>query len=67
MQLALTRFAFGSLGAVLPEPMAALAERLYFSPRRHAPPQRERPLLAEAQAFHVDTPAGSLAAWRWQP
>src|SRR4051812_22139734 len=67
MQLALTRFAFSSLGTLLPEPMAALAERIYFSPRRHSPPAREQSLLAEATAFHVDTPAGSLAAWRWQP
>jgi predicted alpha/beta hydrolase family esterase len=61
------RLAFTSLGAVAPEPMAALAERLYFSPRRHRAPERERAFLEDATAYRVDTPAGSVAAYRWQP
>src|SRR5689334_22239173 len=65
--LAFTRFAFSSLGAVLPEPMAALAEKLYFSPRRHRQPERERSFLADAHPVSFATPAGTLAGWRWQP
>ncbi|HEY4221726.1 MAG TPA: alpha/beta fold hydrolase [Myxococcota bacterium] len=65
--LTATRIAFSSLGAVAPEPMAAWAERLYMSPRRHETPERERAVLEDATALRVDTPAGQLAAWRWQP
>jgi pimeloyl-ACP methyl ester carboxylesterase len=67
LTLKATRLAFSSLGAVLPEPMAALAERLYFSPRRHRMPARERAVLADGQRFTVETSAGPLAAWRFEP
>lgn len=67
LALRATRLAFSSLGTVMPEPMAALAERMYFSPRRHRTPQRERAVLAEAEAFVVESEEGPLAAWRWLP
>ncbi len=67
MNVKAVRLAFSGLGAVLPEPMAALAERLYFAARRHPAPERERAVLDDGVAFFVPTPHGSLAAWRWEP
>lgn len=67
LALRATRLAFSSLGVVIPEPMAALAERLYFSPKRHRAPHRERAVLHEAEAFVVESDVGPLAAWRWEP
>ena len=61
------RLAFTGVGAVLPEPMAALAERLYFAARRHPAPEREQAILDEGVAFTVETELGPLAASRWEP
>src|SRR5689334_1188933 len=59
-----TRIAFGSLGTVLPEPMAALAERLYFSARKHRLPERERSILEDAERIDL---IDGVAMWRWTP
>jgi pimeloyl-ACP methyl ester carboxylesterase len=67
MTLKATRLAFTGLGAVLPEPMAALAERLYFSARRHRLPEREREILDDGVAFSVPTGVGVVCASRWEP
>lgn len=67
MSLKATRLAFSGIGAVLPEAMAVLAERMYFTARRHRLPDRERTILEEAMPFTVLAEAGPLCAWRWQP
>lgn len=67
LALPLTRFAFSSLGSVAPEPMAALAERLYFTARRHKLPARERAILEDGLPFTVATKHGAMRAWRWEP
>jgi pimeloyl-ACP methyl ester carboxylesterase len=67
MTLKATRLAFSSLGSVMPEPMAALAERMYFTARRHRLPDRERAILEEGLPFTVHTEHGPVAAWRWEP
>lgn len=67
LALKATRLAFTSLGSVAPEPMALLAERMYFTARRHRLPERERAILDEGSPFTVDTQHGPLHAWRWEP
>ncbi|MDP2345469.1 MAG: alpha/beta fold hydrolase [Deltaproteobacteria bacterium] len=67
MTLRATRLAFSGLGAVLPEPMALLAERLYFSARRHRLPERERDILDDGVPFTLATDVGVVAASRWEP
>jgi uncharacterized protein (TIGR00369 family) len=53
---------------------AAVAARLFTSPRRHPRPERERTTLATGHAFPVEVPLDAprwrgatrtLAAWRW--
>lgn len=67
LALKATRLAFTSLGSVAPEPMAALAERLYFTARKHRLPERERAILDEGFPFSAPTEHGELRAWRWEP
>ena len=67
MSLKATRVAFTGIGAVFPEAMAALAERMYFTARRHRAPERERAALEDAMPFQVQTEAGLVHAWRWEP
>jgi alpha-beta hydrolase superfamily lysophospholipase len=67
LALKATRLAFTSLGSVAPEPMALLAERMYFTARRHRLPERERAILEEGSPFVVDSEHGPLKAWRWEP
>ena len=67
MSLKATRLAFASLGTVLPEPMERVAERLYFTARRHRTPERERGFLEDALPFTVSTAWGAVRAWRWEP
>jgi pimeloyl-ACP methyl ester carboxylesterase len=53
---------------------AALATRLFTTPRRHPRPARERAILATGHAFPIEVPLDSprwkgaqrrIAAWRW--
>jgi pimeloyl-ACP methyl ester carboxylesterase len=59
--------AFPAHGPGVPAPLSRLAGRLYFTPRRHAPPERERGWLAESEPLTFETPAGPVAGYRWAP
>ncbi len=50
-----------------PRAAAAIAQKLFTTPRRYGPPPREVTLLRLAEAADVPTPAGRIATWRWGP
>ncbi len=58
------RAAFAFLGRVAPGAAGAMAERLFLTPPRHAPPTREREALAGAVPFEVRLGRTALRAWR---
>ncbi len=68
-RLALTAVRTGmrALAHLSPEGAAALAERMFLTPRRHARPAAERELLAKGRPLFLPTKYGGLAAWEWGP
>lgn len=54
--LRLVRAGFAMLGAVAPGAAVRVAVRLFFRPRRHARPQREREILSTSK--EIDLPGG---------
>lgn len=54
--LRLVRAGFATLGAVAPGAAVRVAVRLFFRPRRHARPQREREILSTSK--EIDLPSG---------
>jgi pimeloyl-ACP methyl ester carboxylesterase len=56
-----------ALAHVAPEGAAALAERMFLTPHRHARPAVERDLLAKGRPLLLPTKNGDLAAWEWGP
>jgi pimeloyl-ACP methyl ester carboxylesterase len=59
------RGGMGVLSRVSPSSAAAVAERLFLSPRRYRRPAAERELLASAVPRRLHTEHGELAAWEW--
>jgi predicted alpha/beta hydrolase family esterase len=57
------RFKLGSL--LSPESTAAQAEALFSTPHHFRRNLSEKQVLAEAQAFEVNTAQGPVKAWRW--
>jgi pimeloyl-ACP methyl ester carboxylesterase len=55
------------LSRVSPEGAAAIAERLFLTPRRHPRPEAEVAVLAQARQALLPTRYGPLAAWEWDP
>jgi pimeloyl-ACP methyl ester carboxylesterase len=62
----LLRLAMEHLGPVVPGVAARVAERLYYRPRRHGTPARERSVLARADRSRVKTSVGRLALYTWE-
>jgi len=56
---------FGLLQRVWPAAAVALAARLFASPPRHAPSEREHEALRGARRFDVRLGKQRLRAWRW--
>jgi pimeloyl-ACP methyl ester carboxylesterase len=65
LPLRAVRWGMSVLSSVSPEGAAAIAERLFLSPRRHPRPAAERDLLAKARPFVLPSAHGDLAAWEW--
>lgn len=66
LTLSLMRGAFGMLSRTAPEVASRIAVDLFMKPRRFARPDREKELLADAEAFDVPTGTNtSVRAWRW--
>ena len=64
------RMGLGALGAVAPQPAAAIAEHLFLTPKRHRRPAAEHELLAQARHLLVPGDASALgsdqlASWEW--
>lgn len=64
------RMGLGALGAVAPQPAAAIAEHLFLTPKRHRRPAVEHELLAQARHLLVPGDASALgscqlASWEW--
>jgi pimeloyl-ACP methyl ester carboxylesterase len=55
------------LSAVSPEGAAAVAERMFLTPRRRERPPAELEVLAGAEARALPSRHGDLAAWAWGP
>ena len=55
------------LARVSPEGAAAIAERMFLTPRRHPRPAPEREILAKGRPLFLPTRHGELAAWEWGP
>ncbi len=55
------------LSRVSPEGAAAVAERMFLTPRRHARPAAELAALAKARRLQLPSQHGQLAAWEWRP
>lgn len=53
------------LSRVSPEGAAAVAERMFLTPRRHPRPAAERDALARALPLRLPTTYGELEAWEW--
>jgi pimeloyl-ACP methyl ester carboxylesterase len=53
------------LSRVAPEGAAALAERIFLTPRRRVRPATEVAVLAKARRRTLPTENGELAAWEW--
>ncbi len=53
------------LSRIAPEGAAAVAERMFLTPRRYARPAAETAFLASARRFVLATEHGDLAAWEW--
>jgi pimeloyl-ACP methyl ester carboxylesterase len=53
------------LSRVSPEGAAAVAERMFLTPRRRPRPDAEAKLLADARRHLLPTRHGLLAAWEW--
>jgi pimeloyl-ACP methyl ester carboxylesterase len=64
-QLVAIRVALRGLSTIAPNLAATTAFKLWFYPRRHAEPAREKAWLASAEQFEVPHDPGSLAAYRW--
>jgi pimeloyl-ACP methyl ester carboxylesterase len=60
-----TRRGMGVLSRVSPAGAAAVAERLFLTPRRHARPESEREILQRARPLLLRSQHGQLAAWEW--
>jgi pimeloyl-ACP methyl ester carboxylesterase len=65
--LRMVKRAMAVLASVSPEGAAALAERMFLSPRRHPRPAAETELLARARPRSLSTRYGALAGWEWAP
>ena len=66
LTLTLLRGAMGVLSRTVPDVASRVAVDLFMTPRRYAPPPRERELLAEAVPFSVKLGATlTIQAWRW--
>ena len=61
----LARGAVRALDWAAPEAAAWAAEQAFCTPVRHARPERERALLAQAERLEVPFSSGALAAWSW--
>jgi pimeloyl-ACP methyl ester carboxylesterase len=59
------RGGMGVLSRISPPGAAAIAERLFLSPRRHTRPESEREVLRRARSLALPTQYGRLAAWEW--
>jgi pimeloyl-ACP methyl ester carboxylesterase len=66
-KLRAVRGGMGMLSCVSPAVAAAVAERLFLTPRRHARPAQESAVLSKAEALVLPTEYGNLAAWKWDP
>lgn len=64
-QLRLLRSGLRATGHVAPGLTGSLAFRVFGTPQRHARPEREAALLAEARPFAVAHGGRRLAAWSW--
>jgi len=53
------------LSRVAPEGAAAVAERMFLTPKRRARPSAEVRILAEARQSTLRTVDGALVAWEW--
>ncbi len=61
------RGGLGALSRVAPERAAAIAERMFLTPQRHARPSAEVEALATAEPRPLSSPRGVLRAWEWPP
>lgn len=59
------RFAFETVGPRLPALATSWAERLFLTPGRYRPRDRERYALSTGRALDVPSGFGRLAAWSW--
>jgi pimeloyl-ACP methyl ester carboxylesterase len=64
-QLRVMRLGFRLLRLVSRRAAGRLVLHLFVTPRRHAPPEREREALAGAEAFSLEHRGRRLACWRW--
>ncbi len=60
------RGGMGVLSRVAPERAAAVAERMFLSPRRRARPDAELAVLLHGRRVPLSTEHGDLAAWEWR-
>jgi pimeloyl-ACP methyl ester carboxylesterase len=67
LTLTAVRTGMRALAHVSPDGAAALAERMFLTPRRHARPAGEREVLAKGRPLFLPTKYGELAAWEWGP
>jgi len=60
-----TRGFFGVAGRLFPGATGRLAERLFFSPRRHRIPRREKPWMEGATEEFVELEGHRIATYTW--
>ncbi|HEY8091254.1 MAG TPA: alpha/beta hydrolase [Polyangiaceae bacterium] len=65
LALRATRGALGILSRVAPEGAAAVAERMFLTPRRRPRPDAEWDVLLTGEHVVLPTRHGDLAAWEW--
>lgn len=66
LTLSLLRGTLSVLSRTAPDVASRVAADLFMKPRRYEQPQREREMLAEANAFDVRVGANAaIRAWRW--
>lgn len=65
LALHLTRLFFGALGRLMPESAGRLAERMFFTPRRHRTPAREKEWLRGGHRRDLDVAGHTIATYQW--
>jgi pimeloyl-ACP methyl ester carboxylesterase len=65
LKLQAVRAGLGVLARMSPAATAAIAERLFLTPRKHARPAAEAQMLQRARSFWLPSEFGPLAAWEW--